>query len=73
MEKTKISDIHPHLKKRMEQRGVSLQEINTVLNDGVYVDDAKENTFGKKYVFKYNNYWNKNFYEEKEVKVYYKY
>ncbi len=66
------SDLHPHIKARMQQRGVSLSEIETVLNNGRDADDTKEGTFGKVLVFPYNSYWDGEFFEEKEVTVYYK-
>ncbi|MFC2089015.1 DUF4258 domain-containing protein [Calditrichota bacterium] len=65
-------DLHPHLRKRMKERGVSFDDINITLEFGNLVDDAKIGTFGKKYVFTYNSYWEKIFYKFKEVYVYYK-
>jgi len=40
-------DIHPHLRARMEQRGVTLEEIERTLNEGWDATDAKPGTFGK--------------------------
>lgn len=65
-------DLHPHLKSRMEQRGVSQEEIEATLNDGFDADDAKEGTFGKTRVFLYNKEWEGKFFEEKQITVYYK-
>ncbi len=68
----KQSDLHPHIKSRMGQRGISLSEIEKTINEGKDSGDAKEGTFGKVFVFQYNNYWEGNFFQEKEVSVYYK-
>jgi len=70
--KIKTTDIHHHLKKRMEQRGINTEEIETTINSGWNADDADPGTFGKVYVFNYNNFWEGKFFEEKEVTVYYK-
>lgn len=67
------SDFHLHIKARMMQRGITDEEIEKVLNDGYEVDDAKKGTFGKGFVFPYNREWERNFFEEKEVRVYYKF
>lgn len=40
---------------------------------GRNVEDAKIGTFGKALVFPYNNEWEDNFFDEKEVRVYYKF
>lgn len=53
----KDSDIHPHLRARMMQRGVTIDEIETVLNEGWEAIDAKEGTKGKVFVFPFNDYW----------------
>lgn len=50
----KESDLHSHIKARMQQRGVSLTEINETLHDGRSAGDAVEGTFGKVKVFTYN-------------------
>jgi hypothetical protein len=71
--KIKDSDIHPHLKSRMLQRGISLAEIEETLNKGKDAADAKEGTAGKVFVFPYKAEWEGKFFEEKEVTVYYKY
>jgi len=67
------SDIHQHLKSRMEQRGVSLNEIEITLNEGFDATDAKEGICGKVHIFEYNALWEGTYFEEKEVTVYYKY
>lgn len=61
----KESDIHHHLQARMQQRGVSIKEIETALNDGWAADDAKEGTIGRTFIFPYNAYWEERFFEEK--------
>jgi len=43
------------------------------LNKGWQATDAVEGTAGKVAVFTYNTEWEGNFFEEKEVTVYYKY
>jgi len=47
-------DLHSHLKARMSQRGVTIQEIERVLNEGQEATDAKPGTLGKVFVFLYN-------------------
>jgi len=66
-------NLHPHLKARMQQRGVTRKEIECTLNEGWKAADAKEGTFGKIMVFSYQTEWEGQFYEEKEVTVYYKF
>lgn len=65
-------DLHPHLKARMEQRGVTIHEIQRTLNEGEKAEDVKTGTLGKKMVFPYRAKWEGQFYDEKEVSVYYK-
>jgi hypothetical protein len=65
-------DLHPHLKARMQQRGVTQQEIERALNEGQEATDAKPGTFGKVVVLPYQAEWEGKFYEQKEVTVYYK-
>ncbi len=67
------SDLHPHLKARMLQRGISLQEIQETLVRGRDAGDAQEGIFGKVLAFPFNAEWEGKFFEEKEVTVYYKY
>ena len=66
------SDLHPHLKARMIQRGITLQEIEYTLNEGWQSFDAKPGTFGKTIVYSYQGEWDGHFFEEKEVTIYYK-
>lgn len=76
MQKLKISfnesDIHPHLRARMQQRGVSLEDIETTINKGRDAEDTKEGTAGKVFVFSFNEYWEGKYFEEKEISVYFK-
>lgn len=65
-------DLHPHLKARMSQRGVTQQEIQETVKLGAVAIDAKSGTLGKVMVFPYAQEWEGKFYEEKEVTVYYK-
>lgn len=65
-------DCHPHLLLRMEQRGVTFEEIQITLEKGWKAADAKEGTIGKVSVFPYNAVWEGESYREKEVTVYYK-
>src|SRR3990172_9541790 len=67
------ADLHPHIKARMFQRGISLQEIQETLLRGQDSEDAKEGTFGKVLIFPFNAEWEGKFFEEKEITVYYKY
>lgn len=66
-------DLHSHLKARMLQRGITLQEIEQTVNDGWNASDAKTGTSGKTMVFLFNDEWEGRFYQEKEVTVYYRY
>jgi len=68
----KDEDIHSHLRARMLQRGVSREEIEVTLNQGWEAADAKPGTRGKVFIFPYKAEWEGQFYEEKEVTVYYK-
>ncbi|WP_176229678.1 DUF4258 domain-containing protein [Candidatus Hakubella thermalkaliphila] len=72
--KTRLDDrdLHSHVKARMLQRGVTKEEIEVTLNKGWEADDAKPGTSGKVFVFPYNDNWEGEFFEEKEVRVYYK-
>jgi len=72
MIKISDADIHNHLKARMVQRGITRDEIETTLNEGWNAKDAKLGTLGKVFVFPYNKIWEGEFFEEKEVSVYYK-
>jgi len=66
------ADLHPHLRARMRQRGVTQEEIEQTLNEGWRATDAKPGTLGKTIVFPYEQEWEGKFYLEKEVTVYYK-
>lgn len=67
------ADIHEHLRDRMEQRGVTLDEINETLQEGWEAEDARPGTGGKTYVFELGEEWLGETYEEKEVPVYDRY
>jgi len=56
-------DLHPHLHARMQQRGVTLKEIEHTLNEGWDAQDAKPGTVGKVYVFPYQAEWLGRFYK----------
>ena len=56
----------------MLQRGVTREEIEHTLNEGWEALDAKPGTEGKAFVFPYHAKWEGEFFEEKEVTVYYK-
>jgi hypothetical protein len=47
------ADLHPHLKNRMEQRGVTLAEVELVLNAGQEAASAKPGTIGRIMVIPY--------------------
>ena len=66
------ADLHPHLRARMRQRGVSREEVERTLNEGWEAADAKAGTRGKVMVFSYGMEWEGRFYREKEVTVYFK-
>ena len=65
-------NLHPHLRARMQQRGITRAEIERTLNEGWDATDAKSGTLGKVMVFAYHAVWEGQSYEEKEVTVYYK-
>jgi hypothetical protein len=56
----------------MEQRGVTLAEINMVLQNGWACDDAKPGTSCRMLVFTHEQTWQGRIYAEKEVTVYFK-
>lgn len=64
--------LHTHLRARMSQRGVTKEEIEQTLNEGWEAVDAKRGTLGKVMIFPYREEWEGQWYEEKEVSVYYK-
>lgn len=66
------SDLHPHIKARMLQRGITIDELKTAITEGWVANDAKKGTLGKVFVFPYSAYWEGEHFEEKEVTVYYK-
>lgn len=57
----------------MLQRGITKEEIEKTLVRGWNANDAKSRTFGKVFVFPYDSCWEGKFFEEKEVRVYYKF
>lgn len=67
------ADLHTHLKKRMAQRGVTLAEIEQVLNSGQSAASAKAGTLGKILAIFYEAEWEGQFYKQKEITVYYKF
>ena len=64
--------IHPHLRGRMQQRDVTIEEMEQAFNEGSEASCAKPGTFGRVLVFPYNAEWEGKYYPEKEVTVYYK-
>lgn len=66
------TDLHAHLKARMRQRGVTLEEIKQTMAEGWEATDAKAGTQGRVMAFSYKAEWEGRFYQEKEVTVYYK-
>ena len=64
--------LHPHLIARMRQRGITRQEIERVLNEGWEATDTKPGISGRVLVFPFQEEWEGQFYQEKEVTVYYK-
>jgi len=68
----KDEDIHPHLRARMLQRGVTKEEIEETIARGTEAEDAKEGTLGKVLAFPYNAVWENTYYSQKEVTVYYR-
>jgi hypothetical protein len=66
------ADLHPHLIARMAQRGVTLMEINAVLQNGWACDDARPGTNCRVLVFTHEQTWEGRIYAEKEVTVYFK-
>lgn len=65
-------DLHDHLRARMEQRGITREELERTLHGGWDAVDAKPGTVGKVLVFPFQKIWEGRRYEEKEVSVYYK-
>lgn len=65
-------DLHPHIKSRMRQRGVTLEEIKKVMAEGWTASESKPGAEGRVLVFPFGAEWEGRHYEEKEVTVYYK-
>ena len=65
-------DIHPHLRARMVQRGVTMEEIERTVAGGRPVTEARPGTCGRARVFPYAAEWQGRFHREKEVTVYYR-
>jgi hypothetical protein len=66
------ADLHPHIKARMRQRGITREEVERTLNEGWKATDTKPSMFGRVMVFPYAAEWEGQFFQEKEVTVYYK-
>jgi len=64
--------LHPHIESRMQQRGVTFEEIKQVMVEGWEAAESKPGTYGKIMVFEYESYWEDLYYQQKEVTVYYK-
>jgi len=63
-------EVHEHLRRRMSERGITLQEVGQTLAAGWPAADAKPGTTGKTLVFR-GQYWRgRKVYAEKEVTVY---
>ncbi len=56
----------------MEQRGVTLEDIQRALDEGWLATDARVGALGKAIVLPYAREWEGSFYLQKEVTVYYK-
>jgi hypothetical protein len=63
---------HSHVRRRMEQRGVTEEEVRETLDVGWAAPDAKPGTDGRTQVFPYDETWEGTHYDEKEVTVYFK-
>jgi len=63
---------HSHVRRRMEQRGVTEEEVRETINAGWEASDAKPGTDGRTLVFSYDETWEGTHYDEKEVTVYFK-
>ena len=66
------ADFHQHLKARMLQRGVTIEEVERTLMHGWQAKDAKTGTEGRTFVFEYLREWEGKDFAEEEVTVYYK-
>ena len=56
----------------MLQRGTTEEEIEHALREGWSALDAKAGTEGRVFIFPYEAEWEGQFFEEKEITVYYK-
>ncbi len=65
-------DLHPHIRARMSQRGVTFDELAHVMARGGPARGSRPGTFGRVAVFPFNAIWEGEYYEEKEVTVYYR-
>ncbi|WP_263834149.1 DUF4258 domain-containing protein [Salinibacter sp.] len=63
---------HSHIRRRMEQRGITEEEVRKTLREGWDAPDAKPGSEGRTLVFTYDAVWEGTHYEEKEVTVYFK-
>lgn len=71
--KLSVNDFHSHISKRMNQRGITRDEVEFVLHNGWEAEDAVDGTSGKTFVFDFQSLWENKFYHEKEVTVYFKF
>jgi hypothetical protein len=65
-------NFHSHLRRRMEQRGITEDEVQETVQRGWKSGDAKPGTQGRTLVFPHDAQWEGTYYEEKEVTVYFK-
>lgn len=63
---------HSHLCRRMEQRGITEDEVREAVQRGWESSDAKPGTQGRTLVFAHEAHWEGTYYDEKEVTVYFK-
>ncbi len=64
--------LHPHIRARMQQRGVTFDEIQRVMAEGRETIESKPGSYGKVLIFPFQSQWEGKYYQEKEVTVYYK-
>ena len=57
------SDLHPHLRARMVQRGITFDELQQVLLRGWEASDCRSGTLGKVLVLSYMSDWEGEHYE----------
>lgn len=65
-------ELHEHLQRRMQERGITREEIERTLAEGEPATDAKVGTAGKTLVIPGPHRRGEKVYAEKEVTVYYK-